>query len=306
MTTSMINNRIQEDPAAFVIESEAEFNAKIDCAAEEITGNGGEERPLILISGPSGSGKTTTAIKLFTAIKKRGIPVCYLSMDKFFKTFTEEQRLLKQQNKIDLESPERVDAALLNRELKTLIEGGAIEVPTYDFLTNTRKGSGKRLSRNGGFVIVEGIHALNPEVLGNTDAYSHRLYVSVRTRVTASDGERLHPCKLRLMRRMLRDNLFRHRSAEDTIVMFPSVQRGENRYILPFKNRAEIHIDTFIPYEPAFYRQCFYEQLSQLAPKYADVRDIVKAMKELMPISDHFIPEDALLREFIGGSSLSY
>ncbi len=306
ITTEKINKQIKEDEKAFALNCENSYNEKIKKVADFVVSNDSDEKPLILISGPSGSGKTTTAIKLSKEIKKLGKNVCYVSMDKYFKNFTDEERALKRINKIDLESPDRLDAELLNNELKVLIDGGEIDIPTYDFATNIRANSGKMISRKGGFVVVEGIHALNPDVLGGIDEYSKKIYVSVRTRVLDNDGDKLHPCKIRLMRRIMRDKLYRKRDAEETIKMFSHVQRGENRYILPFKFRADLDVDTFVPYEVALYKNYLYDELVELSKKYNDVRDVVNAMDELLSITEEVVPKDALVREFIGGSSLSY
>lgn len=306
ITTKEINNKIQKSPALFVAQCEDDYLKKIKSAADFIVQDKSKNKPLVFISGPSGSGKTTTAIKLSKEIRRLGQNVCYISMDKYFKVFTDEERELKRQNKIDLESPDRLDVEFLHSELDRLINGGSIEIPTYDFATNTRGRSGTVISRNNGFVIIEGIHALNPSVVGDVDNYSSRIYASVRTRVVDNDGDKLHPCKIRLMRRIMRDNLYRKRSPEQTIKMFPHVQYGENKNILPYKSRADVNIDTFLPYEPALYKKYLYDELIKLSGSYSDVRDIVKAMDEFTSIDENIIPPDALLREFIGGSSLSY
>lgn len=227
-------------------------------------------------------------------------------MDKYFKNFTQHERELKRQGKIDLESPDRVDIDYLNNDIDTLINGGEIDIPKYDFPTNTRTLSGDKLSRNGGFVIIEGIHALNDKLMSKNEGCASRIYVSVRTRVVDSNGDKLHPCKIRMMRRMIRDKLYRGRDIEETIKMFPNVQHGENKYIMPFKGSADFNIDTFIKYEPNVYKHILFDELEQLAPKYADVRDIVNALDEVDAIVPDKIPSDAMIREFIGGSSLHY
>lgn len=305
ISTETINTNVQKDCQAFIEECENSARLSLEAAAKQIC-TSAKKKPLILISGPSGSGKTTTAIKLFRLIRAMDQPICYISMDKYFKDFTDEERRLKQQNKIDLEAPERLDSAYLNTEIKRLLNGETIELPAYSFATNTRSSSGKKLSLNGGFVILEGIHALNPNVLGEEDDCSTRIYVSVRSRLIDSQGNKLHPSKIRLMRRMMRDKLYRSRRIEETVRMYASVQRGENRYILPYKSRSDLDIDTFIPYEASIYKSVLFDELSALAPKYADIRDIVHGMEELLPVSPDAVPGDALIREFIGGSQLKY
>lgn len=305
ITTKTINGKIVADESGFITESENFVLSQIDNTAEKIA-DSLDEKPIILIAGPSGSSKTTSAMKLSSAIKKHGVNVCYISMDKYFKNFTQHERELKRQGKIDLESPDRVDIDYLNNDIDTLINGGEIDIPKYDFPTNTRTLSGNKLSRNGGFVIIEGIHALNDKLMSKNEGCASRIYVSVRTRVVDSNGDKLHPCKIRMMRRMIRDKLYRGRDIEETIKMFPNVQHGENKYIMPFKGSADFNIDTFIKYEPNVYKHILFDELEQLAPKYADVRDIVNALDEVDAIVPDKIPSDAMIREFIGGSSLHY
>ncbi len=299
ITTAQINEQLLKNAQELVIKSEGTVDGYIESIAEEIVSGGSENRPLILISGPSGSGKTTMAKKLSKAIKANGYPVCYLSMDSYFKTFTDEERTLKAENKIDLESPDRLDTEFLISELHKLIDGASIAVPKYDFGTNSRTLTSKLISRGGGFVIMEGIHALNPAVTGDNDEHSTRIYVSVRTRVVDSEGDKLHPSKIRLLRRMIRDKLFRARNPDDTVRMYQSVERGEQRYIMPYKNRAHIQIDTFLTYEPALYR-AYLPEIMDLAESLDDVKDVVKALDELLPLQNVDIPENALIREFIG------
>ena len=305
ITTKTINGKIVADESGFISESEKFVLSQINNTAEKIA-DSLDEKPIILIAGPSGSSKTTTAMKLSSAIKKHGANVCYISMDKYFKNFTPHEKELKRQGKIDLESPDRVDIDYLNNDIDTLINGGEIDIPKYDFPTNTRTLSGDKLSRNGGFVIIEGIHALNDKLMSKNEGCASRIYVSVRTRVVDSNGDKLHPCKIRMMRRMIRDKLYRGRDIEETIKMFPNVQHGENKYIMPFKGSADFNIDTFIKYEPNVYKHILFDELEQLAPKYADVRDIVNALDEVDAIVPDKIPSDAMIREFIGGSSLHY
>lgn len=305
ITTKTINGKIVADESGFITESENFVLSQIDNTAEKIA-DSLDEKPIILIAGPSGSSKTTSAMKLSSAIKKHGVNVCYISMDKYFKNFTQHERELKRQGKIDLESPDRVDIDYLNNDIDTLINGGEIDIPKYNFPTNTRTLSGDKLSRNGGFVIIEGIHALNDKLMSKNEGCASRIYVSVRTRVVDSNGDKLHPCKIRMMRRMIRDKLYRGRDIEETIKMFPNVQHGENKYIMPFKGSADFNIDTFIKYEPNVYKHILFDELEQLAPKYADVRDIVNALDEVDAIVPDKIPSDAMIREFIGGSSLHY
>jgi len=157
----------------------------------------------------------------------------------------------------------------------------------------------------GELVIMEGIHALNPNVTGHADSTA-RVYVSVRTRITAHDGMTLHPSKIRLARRLLRDRTGRGRKLAETINMRERVDRGEQSYIMPYKERAHCSIDSFYSAEMSVYRPYLYEDLKAMVPEYPDLADLVHILSELPDVPGNIIPSDSLLREFIGGSELDY
>lgn len=212
------------------------------------------ERPVILLAGPSGSGKTTTAFLLERFLDGWGVETHTISMDNFFSTMTSQQREMAATGKLDLESPARVDIPYLNQHLQSIIACKPTWMPRYHFPTTTRIDQDWQLTRKPGeLLLLEGIHALNPDVITIPEEMTVRLYVSVRTRVT--NGETvLHPSRLRLMRRMLRDKNFRQRSVAETLSMFEHVQAGEHKYIAPYKKRADFSIDTFLPYELGIYK----------------------------------------------------
>ena len=210
-----INRELTAAPAAFAARADAEYEARLQRLAQDIYAHR-EENPVILISGPSGSGKTTTALKLEKLLDSWGCETHTLSMDNYFHPFDEEQRQRAARGEIDLESPARVDADLLSRQLRDIIRRRPVRLPKYDFTTSQRVYPGAVLERRSGdLVILEGIHALNPDVVQIPDESSARLYISVRTRV-ADGGLVLHPAKIRLLRRMVRDRLYRSRSVEET------------------------------------------------------------------------------------------
>ena len=164
--------------------------------------------------------------------------------------------------------------------------------------------AGRTLRRRPGeLVILEGIHALNPEVTGY-DGRTTRIYVSVRTRITPRSGHPLHPSKIRLVRRMLRDSTGRGRALSETIAMRERVDRGEQNYIMPFKPRAHGSIDSFYSAELGVYRPLLRDELERLA--LPELSDVVEVMRELPDVPAALVPQDSLLREFIGGSTLPY
>ena len=306
ITTAEITRRTRADTDAFIQSSRALYCDQIRAVAESLKEHR-SQTPIVLLAGPSGSGKTTSALLIEQLLDGWGYETHTLSMDNYFAPLSEEEKALLRQHKMDLESPKRVDEAFLNEQLRDIMECREVALPRYDFGSSKRVFEGKTLHRKPGeLVIMEGIHALNPAVTGESSAFSSCIYVSVRTRVLTSDGTLLHPSKIRLMRRMLRDKIFRNRSFEDTIRMAASVDQGENLYIMPYKERAGYHINTFIPYELSVYRDGLLEELEQLRAQYPQVGDIVKVLQELDPIPVEKVPKNSLIREFVGGSEFEY
>lgn len=189
-------------------------------------------------------------------------------------------------------------------QLGKLLAGEEVELPHYDFKNSVRVFDGRTLRRRPGeLVILEGIHALNPEVTGY-DGRTTRIYVSVRTRITPRSGHPLHPSKIRLVRRLLRDRTGRGRALSETIAMRERVDRGEQNYIMPFKPRAHGSIDSFYSAELGVYRPLLLDDLERLA--LPELSDVVEVMRELPDVPADLVPQDSLLREFIGGSTLPY
>ena len=299
MDIRTINDRLRADAYGYMRQAEEEFDARLPAVAQDIRDKRAQ-CPIILIAGPSGSGKTTTARKLEEKLDAWGCEAHALSLDNYFVPLSEEQQLLAAAGKLDLESPDRVDIPFLNQQLEGIIAGRPPPIPHFNFTDNSRTHSGHTLTRKpGDLVILEGIHALNPAVITLPEAETQRLYVSVRTRLVTDNGEALHPKRIRLLRRMLRDKLFRNRSVEHTLRMFGNVQRGENRYIMPYKARSTHDIDTFCPYEVSVYKDELLEELQTLENR-ADARELLELLAQVTIAPASLVPPDALIREFIG------
>lgn len=293
-----INDRVRRGTAAFIRETDEAYRAQLETIAAHIRDTY-EQRPIILISGPSGSGKTTTAQMLEQILDGWGLESHTLSMDNYFRSLSEEEKLAAARGELDLESPDRVDADLLHEQLIAMVRGESVSLPMYDFVASKRVDSGKVLTRGRKeIVILEGIHALNPAVVRLPDENMTKLYISVRTRVVFEDIT-LHPSKIRLLRRMLRDRVGRGRKPEDTLSLFAAVQRGESRYIMPYKNRADFDIDTFIAYELGVYKKAFVEELSHLHGD-AEMDALLTVLEHAEEISAEEVPSEVLIREFIG------
>ncbi len=300
LSVNIINQNI-DNKYDFIKQCENQFNQQIKTIALSLKNNR-ENKPIIFLSGPSGSGKTTTASMLADCLNNFGIETIVISMDNYFFSLNNEQRNLFSENLLDLETPQRIDIELLNKHLLDLANCKPVNLPVYDFITNTRN-IGKNIvtrSRNG-VVIVEGIHALNPDVTGKCNQYSSCIYVSTRTRIVNNEAT-LHPARIRLMRRMIRDKLYRGRSISKTIELFTKVQSGEEKYIAPYKYRSSHNIDTFFPYEISVYKDILLPQLLKNNETALNIQDIIEILKDIKSIKPNIIPQNALIREFIGKS----
>ncbi len=292
-------NTSANSPESFVAEGERVYFEQLDSAAKAIYEQR-REKPVVLLSGPSGSGKTTSAQRIAAELKEMGCGAHVISMDNYFLPLKKDKEL--HGDNIDFESPERLDMELFRGHLEKLKNGEEIEIPGFDFAKQDRT-AGMPLKRNAeDLVIIEGIHALNPLVTGNSDDYTHRVYVSVRTRISLGE-EILHPSRIRLMRRLMRDKLYRGRELWETFDFFKSVERGENLYIMPHKHRANHDIDTFIEYEASVYRDLLLPELEKTAESYkdySDFADIERFLRALSGVEKKYVPENALIREFVG------
>lgn len=299
-----INNGLTADPKGYVQAVNEEYQYQLERITENIISSR-NDRPVILLSGPSGSGKTTTAFMIEKLLDEAGCETHTISMDNYFCPLTHEEKELASLGKMDLESPDRIDADLLNTQIEAINRGEEIEIPKYNFADSTREHSGLFLKRGKGeLVIFEGIHALNPAVITVPDSKLIKLYVSVRTRVTCGDII-LHPSKVRLMRRMIRDKNFRNRALRETMNMFHSVESGENKYIMPYKHRSDYDIDTFMAYELNAYRDSLIDQLRELSD-FPELADVTEVLEQLVPLDKKDIPRDSLICEFIGRGQFKY
>lgn len=296
-------NTAARQPRSLIETGERVYADQLSAAAERIFEER-EERPVVLISGPSGSGKTTSAARIQAILREKGCQTHTISMDDYFLPQSENEAARDENGNIDYESPLRLDIPLFKNHLEKLNRCEEINIPSFDFAAQERR-AGMSLKRNkGDLVILEGIHALNPLVTGDSESYTNCVYVSVRTRISDENGEMLHPSKIRLMRRLMRDKLYRGRSLRETFEFFKSVERGENLYIMPFKSRANFDIDTFIEYEASVYRDILLPELEKSAEDckdfYEDFSQIERFLKMLSPVDRELVPDNSLIREFIG------
>ncbi len=304
-----INRRIKTDPAAFVEECEDKYKKAIGDAARKIAENA-SEASVVLLSGPSGSGKTTTALKLERELEKFGIGTRPVSLDDYFRTVDMETSPKNEDGEIDYESPLCLDIPLLNAHIEKIINGEEVQMPKFDFKNQRRSEttSPLKLHKNE-LVIFEGIHALNDEITGACGSHGIKLYISARSNFKR-DGEVFYKGTwTRLTRRIVRDNLFRGANADFTLAIWEGIRRGEKRYISPFRDRADIIINSTHDYEITVLKKHLLDAVKSVPKgiaRYDEVCNMMENLKGFEDISDDFVPKDSLLREFIGGGNFKY
>ena len=304
-----INFRTVADPKGFVEESDAEYQKKVEHAADLISENW-KKSPIVLLSGPSGSGKTTTAMKIAGELNKRGIGTHYVSMDNYFKTIDPATAPRTPEGEIDLESPLCLDMELLNRHFDMLANGERIFVPKYEFSRKMRIQDPSASIQLGSDEIVrfEGIHALNDMITGkHREAF--KLYISARSNVEFNGQVVFKGTWFRLVRRMVRDHLFRGSDPAETMSMWANVRRGEKLNISPFKDKADFQFDSSLPYEPAVFNTTATELFSTVPEgieRYEELRSVLPAIQLFGHISEELVAPDSLIREFIGGGIYEY
>ena len=307
-----INQSLRTDPKGFLEACDAAYQSRIDAAVDRIL-----ERmkvsPIVLLSGPSGSGKTTTAMKLEQELERRGVNTHTISMDNYYKTLNRKTAPRTPEGDIDYESPLLLDLDLLDDTFSKLSRGEWVVVPKYEFarqMRNDSRGTFLKLDKNE-IAIFEGIHALNDDIFGRHPEATG-LYISARSNVLEGEDLRFKGTWMRISRRAVRDYNFRGTDLLETLLMWYNVRRGEKTYISPYKNRANIIIDSSLPYEVsvfANYADALREAVDQIPadnPRYQEFHDLVDAFRYFEPVDPALVPPESLIREFIGGGTYSY
>ena len=299
-----INRRAADDPEGFAIECEAIYNRKVMEAAAGIAERSLMSR-IVFLSGPSGSGKTTTALKICDAINKLGIHAHTISMDMYFLPSSREDAPRTDDGEYDLESPYCMDIELLNQHYFCLDRGVEVEIPHFCFNLQDRdpaKCKPLKLSKDE-IVIFEGIHALN-DMLADEHPNAFKLYISARSDIEENHELCFKRTWTRLLRRVVRDELFRGMGASRTINMWANVREGEKKYISPFKYKADLLFDSSMAYEVPVMKKLAYKALSEVpdgTERLDELRALLPALMEFKEIDSALVPRESILREFIGG-----
>ena len=287
--------------------SEALQEKKISAIADTITSR--PDVKVVLIAGPSSSGKTTFAKRLAVQLAVCGIRPMAISTDDYFVDRVRTPR--DEKGEYDFEHIEAMDIELLTSQLNALIAGEEVEPPRYDFLTGKSVPSGRKLKLQAhDILILEGIHALNPRLTeGVDDRHKFRIYASALTTLLLDDHNYIPTTDNRLLRRIVRDHKYRARSAQETIAQWPSVRRGEERWIFPFQENADVMVNTALLFELAALREQalpLLEEVPENAEEYSEAYRLRKFLSYVKPIPILGLPPTSLLREFLGGSSFNY
>jgi len=264
---------------------------------------------LVLISGPSSSGKTTLSKRLSVQLMVNGLKPVIISMDNYFVNRVNTPK--DENGDYDFETLHALDLPFFNKQMEQLLNGEEVELPFYNFENGTRMFRGEKIRlQHDAVIILEGIHALNPELLTEIPKEKiFKIYVSALTTISIDNHNWVPTTDTRLLRRIIRDHRYRNYSARDTIARWPSVRRGEEKWIFPYQEDADVMFNSALIFELAVLKKHAEPILAEV-PKYCDeyteTHRLLKFLNFFVPIPDSEIPPTSLLREFLGGSSFRY
>ena len=291
--------------------SEALQERKIVKIADEIAARQvGENRvKIILISGPSSSGKTTFSKRLSIQLMTNGLKPYPISLDDYF--VNRDNTPLDENGNHDFESLYAVDLPFFKKQLDTLLEGGEVELPKFNFSSGMRESSGIKFRLEDNMILIlEGIHALNPELTPNIPAENkYKIYVSALTTILLDKHNYIPTTDNRLLRRIIRDSKYRGSSAESTIARWPSVRAGEEKWIFPYQENADAMFNSALLFELAVIKdhiEPILRKVPNKCPEYSEAHRLLHFLSYFVSIQDTELPPTSLLREFLGGSSFVY
>lgn len=304
-----INFRTVSDPKGLIEECEENYRLNVEKTAELIIANR-KESPIVLLSGPSGSGKTTTAMKIAEQLNKRGVGTHSVPMDEYFKTIDPATVPRTPDGEMDLESPLCMDLELMNEHFDMLAKGERIDVPKYEFSRRMRATAPSKSIQLGKdeIVIFEGIHALN-DIITKDHPEAFKLYIAARSDIEFEGSIVFKRTWFRLTRRTVRDHKFRGSPPAETMAMWANVRRGEKLYISPYKDKADYQFDTSTQFEiPVFNHLAtqLFSSVPEGIERFEELKAFLPALQLFGHIDESLVPEDSLIREFIGGGSYKY
>ena len=263
-----------------------------------------KDKKIILLAGPSSSGKTTTTTKLCMYLRSFGLNPKMISMDDYF--VDRENTPLNENGEKDYECFEAVDNSLLTEQINLLLNGKEVMAPIYDFKAGIKEYVKKMKLEKDDILLIEGIHALNPKVLKDVPSKNKfKIYLSALTELNIDYHNRFSTTDNRLLRRIIRDNRTRGYSVENTLNVWPNVRAGEEKYIFPFQDEADVTINTALIYELGVlktYVEPLLYSVDEDSICYEEAKRLLNVLRLILPIPSESIPDDSIIREFIGGS----
>ena len=284
--------------------SETYYNNQLSKIAETIFENKNNIK-LVLIAGPSSAGKTTTSKKLETYLESKGITTHQISIDDYF--LDRSKTPVLENGELDTESLNAVDVTLFNKHLTKLFEGEKVELPEYNFVLGKREYRGKTLQlKENDVIIIEGLHALNEDLTISIErSHKFKVYINALTQLNIDNHNRIHTSDTRKLRRIVRDNKYRNYSAADTLNMWKNIREGEEKYIFPYQDDADVILNSALVYELGIlktYAEPLLFSVPETDPMYSEALRLINFLRNFLPIPSDYIPQDSVLREFIGGS----
>ncbi len=306
-TLYRLNKKIHENPKNVILLSEALHEKKIAQIADDIAKH--KDVKMVLIAGPSSSGKTTFAKRLGIELRLNGLKPVTISVDNYFVERKDNPR--DENGNYDFECLEAIDLELFNRHIKTLLDGGEIDVPTFDFKVGSKCYNGEKMRlANDEILVIEGIHCLNDKLTSSIPmSQKYKIYISDLTVLNIDYYNRISTTDTRLIRRIVRDNNYRGYSALHTLRTWGSVNRGENKNIFPFQENCDAMFNSSLIYEISLLKKHalpLLEEITNKEPEYSEAKRLVDFLKYFDDIDEEFVPRNSLLREFIGGSAFDY
>ncbi len=294
----------KEDITDIIRVAEALHEKKIAQIADFVASHRDEVR-VILVAGPSSSGKTTFAQRLNIQLRVNGVWPVPLSLDDYF--VDREKTPVDEHGEYDFESIEAIDLELFNSHLARILSGEEVEMPTFNFKTGQREYRGHRIKVDKSQpLIIEGIHGLNERLTSSVPRHCKiKIYISALTQLSIDSHNRIPTTDARLIRRIVRDSEFRSHDALMTLKMWPSVRRGEERNIFPFQEEADLMFNSALIYELAVLKKYAEPLLQKITPdnsEYSEARRLLNFLEYFIPVEDNEIPQNSILREFIGKS----
>ncbi len=284
--------------------SEAYYNSQLSRISDEIAKQKNDIK-IVLIAGPSSSGKTTTSKKLEVYLQSHGLKTHQISLDDYF--VNREDTPKDEAGNYDFESIKAIDIELFNQHLTKLLSKESVLLPEFNFINGVREYRNKWLQLgDNDIIIIEGLHGLNEELTMSIDKrHKYKIYISTLTQLNIDIHNRIHTSDTRKLRRIVRDNRSRGYKAADTLKMWPSIRDGEEKNIFQYQDDADVIVNSDLIYELGVlktYAEPLLFSVDENSEAYPEALRLINFLRSILPIPSDNVPNDSILREFIGGS----